>query len=65
MNLTIAELNEVLYCLRQVIRSKPELLDTDTAMSAMDKVYDELETRVNGVINSLAEAEANAVQRWG
>jgi hypothetical protein len=34
-------------------------------MSAMDKVYNELETRVDGVINSLAEAEANAVQRWG
>ena len=46
MNLTINELNEVLYCLRQTLSSKPELLRTDVAQSALTKVYNELEHQV-------------------
>ena len=53
MNLTIAELNEVLYCLRQTLSSKPELLKTDIAQKALTKVYNELEHQV-----ALADAKA-------
>ena len=50
LNLTIAELNEVLYCLRQTLSSKPELLRTDIAQSALTKVYNEIE-HFNALIN--------------
>ena len=65
MNLTINELNEVLYCLRQTLSSKPELLRTDVAQSALTKVYNELEHQValdnlnelNQMMNDEAEDE--------
>ena len=50
MNLTIDELNEVLYCLRQTLSSKPELLRTEIAQSALTKVYNEIE-HFNALIN--------------
>lgn len=53
MNLTIYELNEVLYCLRQTLSSKPELLRTEIAQSALTKVYHELEHQV-----ALAESDS-------
>ena len=46
LHLTLDELNEVLYCLRQTLSSKPELLRTDVAQSALTKVYNEVEHRV-------------------
>ena len=68
MNLTVDELNEVLYCLRQTLSSKPELLRTEIAQSALTKVYNELEHVValaNNELDRMMNAEADAVQRWG
>ena len=46
LHLTLDELNEVLYCLRQTLSSKPELLRTEIAQKALTKVYNEVEHRV-------------------
>ena len=50
LHLTLDELNEVLYCLRQTLSSKPELLRTEIAQSALTKVYNEIE-HFNALIN--------------
>ena len=65
MNLTIAELNELLYCVGKTLDSKyAPLLNRKVAEKLYNKLNDELEYRCND-LQKLMEAETSAVERWG
>jgi hypothetical protein len=65
MNLTIAELNELLYCVGKTLDAKyAPLLNRKVAEKLYNKLNDELEYRCNE-LQKLMEAETAAVERWG
>ena len=68
MNLTLLELNELIYCVGTALKNG-ELVNTKVATKLYTKLTDELEHRCN--LLDMAENgpelldEAGAVQRWG
>jgi hypothetical protein len=63
MDLTLLELNELIYCVGTGI-NKGQLVNKSVAQKLLTKLQTELEKRCTE-IDQLMEAEANAVQRWG
>ena len=68
MNLTLLELNELIYCVGTALKNG-ELVNKKVATKLITKLNDELEHRCN--LMDMAENgpelldEAGAVQRWG
>lgn len=68
MNLTLLELNELIYCVGTALKNG-ELVNKKVATKLYTKLTDELEHRCN--LMDMAENgpelldEAGAVQRWG
>ena len=68
MNLTLLELNELIYCVGTALKNG-ELVNKKVATKLITKLNDELEYRCN--LMDMAENgpelldEAGAVQRWG
>ena len=68
MNLTLLELNELIYCVSTALKNG-ELVNKKVATKLITKLNDELEHRCN--LMDMAENgpelldEAGAVQRWG
>lgn len=68
MNLTLLELNELIYCVGTALKNG-ELVNKKVATKLITKLNDELEHRCN--LLDMAENgpelldEAGAVQRWG
>jgi hypothetical protein len=63
MNLTILELNELIYCVGTATKTG-SMVNKKVANKLWAKLSDELDRRCKE-LDRLMEAEANAVQRWG
>jgi hypothetical protein len=63
MNLTILELNELIYCVGTATKTGT-MVNKKVANKLWAKLSDELDRRCKE-LDRLMEAETNAVQRWG
>jgi len=63
MNLTILELNELIYCVGTATKTG-SMVNKKVANKLWAKLSDELDRRCKE-LDRLMEAETNAVQRWG
>ncbi len=63
MNLTILELNELIYCVGTATKTG-SMVNKKVANKLWAKLSDELDRRCKE-LDRLMDAETNAVQRWG
>lgn len=63
-NLSLLDLNELIYCVGHTLKSETACVNRKTAERLYEQLTDELATRCNE-LDKLMQAETDAVNKWG
>lgn len=63
-NLSLLDLNELIYCVGHTLKSETAMVNRKTAERLYKELTDELATRCNE-LDKLMQAETDAVNKWG